>query len=101
METVTDIITIGVMIAPIGVQLFKFIGAKTHNERMVMLSNRASMIVDSLENSPLESSDKKLSALKSLSDYCDEVGVKITAQQANEYIEQAVKLVNDINQSTK
>ena len=88
-----DIITILIALAPIGVKIFQLIAQKTHNQRLINLSQRAQIIVEGLEQSNLSNEEKKTKAYKKLSAYANEVGIPVTVDQLDDYIESAVRLV--------
>ena len=90
---ILDIITILIALAPIGVQIFRLIAQKTHNQRLINLSQRAQIIVEGLEQSNLSNEEKKTKAYKKLSAYANEVGIPVTVDQLDDYIESAVRLV--------
>ena len=88
-----DIITILIALAPIGVKIFQLIAQKTHNQRLINLSHRAQIIVEGLEQSDLSNAEKKTKAYEKLSAYANEVGIPVTVDQLDDYIESAVRLV--------
>ena len=88
-----DIVTIIIALAPIGIKIFQLIAQKTHNQRLINLSQRAQIIVEGLEQSNLSNEEKKTKAYKKLSDYANEVGIPVTVDQLDDYIESAVRLV--------
>ena len=88
-----DIVTIIIALAPIGIKIFQLIGQKTHNQRLINLSQRAQIIVEGLEQSNLSNEEKKTKAYKKLSAYANEVGIPVTVDQLDDYIESAVRLV--------
>ena len=96
-KQITDIVTLILLVAPVVVQLFKLIGTKTHNQRLSNLSNRADTIVQALEQTDLASSDKKAKALDKLSSYASETKIKLTPDQASDFIEQSVRVMNSLN----
>lgn len=96
-KQITDIVTLILLIAPLVVQLFKLIGTKTHNQRLLNLSNRADTIVQALEQTDLASSDKQAKALDKLSSYAAETKIKLTPDQASDFIEQSVRIMNSLN----
>lgn len=96
-KDVLDIITIVVFVAPIVVQGFKWIGHKTHNQMIINLSERAHIIVSSLDQShAMSNSQKKDVALNKLSDYASEVGIKVTSNQLHDYIEASVNFIRSL-----
>ena len=88
-----DIVTIIIALAPIGIKIFQLISQKTHNQRLINLSQRAQIIVEGLEQSNLTNEEKKTKAYKKLSAYANEVGIPVTVDQLDDYIESAVRLV--------
>lgn len=88
-----DIVTIIIALAPIGIKIFQLIVQKTHNQRLINLSQRAQIIVEGLEQSNLSNEEKKTKAYKKLSAYANEVGIPVTVDQLDDYIESAVRLV--------
>ena len=88
-----DIVTIIIALAPIGIKIFQLIAQKTHNQRLINLSQRAQIIVEGLEQSNLTNEEKKTKAYKKLSAYANEVGIPVTVDQLDDYIESAVRLV--------
>ena len=88
-----DIVTIIIALAPIGIKIFQLIAQKTHNQRLINLSQRAHIIVEGLEQSNLTNEEKKTKAYKKLSAYANEVGIPVTVDQLDDYIESAVRLV--------
>ena len=88
-----DIVIIIIALAPIGIKIFQLIAQKTHNQRLINLSQRAQIIVEGLEQSNLSNEEKKTKAYKKLSAYANEVGIPVTVDQLDDYIESAVRLV--------
>ena len=88
-----DIVTIIIALAPIGIKIFQLIAQKTHNQRLINLSQRAQIIVEGLEQSNLSNEEKKTKAYEKLSAYVNEVGIPVTVDQLDDYIESAVRLV--------
>ena len=88
-----DIVTIIIALAPIGIKIFQLIAQKTHNQRLINLSQRAQIIVEGLEQSNLSNEEKKAKAYEKLSAYANEVGIPVTVDQLDDYIESAVRLV--------
>ena len=88
-----DIVTIIIALAPIGIKIFQLIAQKTHNQRLINLSQRAQIIVEGLEQSNLSNEEKKTKAYEKLSAYAKEVGIPVTVDQLDDYIESAVRLV--------
>lgn len=88
-----DTVIIIIALAPIGIKIFQLIAQKTHNQRLINLSQRAQIIVEGLEQSNLSNEEKKTKAYKKLSAYANEVGIPVTVDQLDDYIESAVRLV--------
>ena len=82
-------------------QIFKLVAQLTHNKKLINLSDRASIIVQALEqNTDLMNEDKKQAALQKLAIYAKEVGIKVTGQQLDDYIESAVRVLKYLNKDT-
>lgn len=92
--TINDIvnyITLLIIVAPVAIQLVRYVGTITHNRNLINLADRALIIVTSLEQLKLvNNADKKAEALRKLATYAKEVGIKLTEDQAEDYIENAV-----------
>ena len=88
-----DIVTIIIALSPIGIKIFQLIAQKTHTQRMINLSERAIKVVEALEQSNLTNEKKKTKAYEKLSAYANEVGIPVTVDQLDDYIESAVRLV--------
>lgn len=98
LSNIVDILTIVVVLFPIGVQIFSLVAQKAHNQKLINLSERAKIVVNALEQSGLESTEKKHTAMKKLSAYASEVGIKVTEGQLSDYIESAVSSLKKLNQ---
>lgn len=85
------IITVG----PVIISVAKFYGTKTHNQRILNLAARADIIVGSLQNANIPGIDKKQIALNSMANYAKDAKIKLTPDQASEYIENAVRISKD------
>ena len=88
-----DIVTIIIALAQIGIKIFQLIAQKTHTQRMINLSERSIKVVEALEQSNLTNEEKKTKAYEKLSAYANEVGISVTVDQLDDYIESAVRLV--------
>lgn len=97
--TLNDVLTIlGMVIAlaPIGFKVFILISQKSHSVKLQNLSKRAEIIVSALEQTDLVGEDKKNAALQKLAIYAKEVGIKVSAQQLDDYIESAVLFIKHV-----
>lgn len=88
-EHIIDVITILLALAPLGVKLFSLIAQKTHDQRLINLSNRATIVVTALENQDLTNEEKKQRAFEKLAFYAKEVGIPVTGGQLDDYVESA------------
>lgn len=93
---VIDLVTILIALSPVIVKVVKLISQKTHNERLKNLSARAEIVVNALEQSGLTSAEKKKNAYDKLSVYAKEVGIPVTGDQLDDYIESAVRIVKSL-----
>lgn len=94
--TLSEFIDLGsvlIVLIPLILKLFIFVGQKTHSQKIQNLSQRAGIIVNALEQSGMMNEDKKSAALSKLSIYAKEVGIKVTEQQLDDYIESAVRFM--------
>lgn len=88
---IVNYITLLIIVAPVVIQLVRYVGTITHNRNLINLADRALIIVTSLEQLKLvNNADKKSEALRKLATYAKEVGIKLTEDQAEDYIENAV-----------
>lgn len=97
-DDIVNIITIIGLALPVITSLTKAMAQATHNKVFINMSNKADIIVKALEqSSELSGSDKKERAIKALSEYANELGIKVTDKQLGTYIESSV---NTIKSST-
>lgn len=90
---------IGTILPLIGVsyQVFKLLAQLSHNKKLINLSERASIIVQALEQqTDMMGPEKKQAALQKLAIYAKEVGIKVTGQQLDDYIESAVRVLKHL-----
>lgn len=90
-EKVVDLITVLIIVAPIVVNVIKLIGAVTHSKSIQTLADRAMIIVSSLDSVLIPNDTKKREAMNKLLYFAEETGVKLTAEQAEDYIEHSVR----------
>lgn len=96
-ESVIEILSLLVVLLPVVLKLFVLMADKSHNIKIQNLSERAQIIVEALEQSGMTNEDKKQAALQKLAIYAKEVGIKVTGQQLDDYIESSVHLIKEIN----
>jgi len=97
MESVIELLSLLVVLLPIVLKLFILMGDKSHNIRIQNLVERSQIIVEALEQSGMTNEDKKQAALQKLAIYAKEVGIKVTGQQLDDYIEASVHLIKELN----
>lgn len=97
LKNIIDIITIVILLGPVVIKLVHLIAAKTHSQRLENLAKRADLIVAGLEQSGLSNEEKKNEALKKLASYSSEVGIPVTPDQLDDYIESAVKFMKRLS----
>lgn len=95
-ESLVDILTVAAVLAPVESQVIKFTRSRTHNQRVKTLLDRSQVIVKSLENIDVPNRTKNADSVDKLMTFANEVGVKLTKQQANDYIEAAVRDLNNV-----
>ena len=93
MNQIIDWVTLVTILAPLMISVVNFVGAKTHNQKLKNLADRAQIIVQSLEQTNLNNAAKKEQALNKLSIYAQEVGIKVSPGQVEDYIESSVNLL--------
>lgn len=98
LEQIIEILTILLALTPILVQVFNLLTQKTSNQRLINLSERATIVVTALEQTNLTNDLKKQEAFRKLATYAQEVGIKVTHDQLDDYIESAVKFMKLLNQ---
>lgn len=96
-KSVVNFIIVILPLLPLVVELTRYFGKKTKNQNIVLLANRAEIIVRALNATDLQLSnpEKKLEAVTRISHYANEVGIKLTPEQASDYIESAVILLKE------
>lgn len=90
---IVEVIIILMPLVPILIQSTKLIGQRTRNQNMVNLASRAEIIVTALEQTPYMNEEKKQLGIEKLKMYANEVGINLTKEQAEDYIESAVNLL--------
>ena len=94
---IVDFLMILIWLAPLIVALGKLIAQKTNNQKLTNLIDRANIIVLALEQTQDPAYSKKRVALEKLIIYAKEVGINLTVDQASDYIEHAVAVMNKLN----
>lgn len=97
-DKLIEIVTLIVFVAPIVLELVKYLGAATHNKSVTTLADRAMIIVSSLDAMLIPNADKKREALNKLLSFAKETKVNLTADQAEDYIEHAVRVLREIQE---
>lgn len=98
-DDIITLVTLVIVLAPVALNLIKYLGAATHNKAVVTLADRALIIVTALDNMLIANDSKKKEALDKLLSYAAETGVKLTPEQASDYIEHAVQELRRLQQS--
>nr|DAW82484.1 MAG TPA: holin [Caudoviricetes sp.] len=97
-DKIINIVTLIVFVAPIVLELVKYLGAATHNKSVTTLAERAMIIVSALDNMLMPNTDKKREALDKLLSFAKETNVNLTAAQAEDYIEHAVRVLRELQE---
>lgn len=90
-EKLLDLITLIIMLAPVVIELVKYLGAASHNKKVVTLAERAKIIVSSLDSLNITNENKKQEALNKLLSYASETKINLSVSQAEDYIEHSVQ----------
>lgn len=97
-EKIIEILTLIVFIAPVVLELVKYLGAATHNKSVTLLAERAMIIVSSLDTMLMPNAEKKREALDKLLSFAKETKINLTASQAEDYIEHAVRILRELQE---
>lgn len=97
-DKIINIVTLIVFVAPIVLELVKYLGAATHNKSVTTLAERAMIIVSALDNMLMPNTEKKREALDKLLSFAKETNVNLTADQAEDYIEHAVRVLRELQE---
>lgn len=97
-DKIIEIVTLIVMLAPVVLELVKYLGTVTHNKAVTVLAERAMIIVSSLDNALVSNSEKKQAALNKLLGFAKETKINLTADQAEDYIEHAVRILRELQE---
>ena len=97
-DKLIEILTLIVFVAPVVLELVKYLGAATHNKSVTTLAERAIIIVSSLDNMLLPNDEKKREALEKLLSFAKETKVNLTVDQAEDYIEHAVRVLRELQE---
>lgn len=89
LEALTILVPLLIALSPIVVKLFGLLAQLTTSKRLKNLAARAEIIVSALEQSNISNLEKQMEAIDKLVLYANEVGIKLTDQQAKDYIESA------------
>lgn len=96
-DSIIDVTPIIVLLLPIVINLFSLIAQKSHNQKLINLSERSKIIVKAMEQTDMTNPEKKQEALKRLSQYSSQVGIKMEPDQLDDYIESAVNMLKQLN----
>lgn len=99
LENVLNLITLVVMVSPLVVEGVKYLGAITHNKKVITLAERAMIIVSSLDRLDIANDSKKQAALDKLLHFANETRTQLTTAQAEDYIENAVQTLRRLQES--
>ena len=97
LSRVLDILIILSPFFPLIIALIRYVGKKNRNQNLILLAQRADIIVAALKQSPVELTnvDKAKEGIEKLVEYANEVGIKLTPSQASDYIEHAYLLLKE------
>ena len=98
-QSTIEFITMLVALVPIIIKVFIFLSQMSSNKKIQNLSKRATVIVTALETSGLSNDQRKNAALNKLAQYADEVGIKMTGEQLDDYIESAFYFMKELQKS--
>jgi Phage holin protein (Holin_LLH). len=96
-DSIIQVVPVIVLLLPIVVNLFSLIAQKSHNQKLINLSERSKIIVQALDQSGLTNEEKKQRGVKKLAEYANQVGIKMTPDQLDDYIEASVKVIRNLS----
>lgn len=96
-QRIIEILSILLALLPILVQIFSLLTQKTHNQKIVNLRERATIIVAALEQTSWTNDVKQRTAFDKLSRYAKEVGIKVSSDQILDYVESSVKFMKEVS----
>lgn len=99
MNLFIQLVTLVGLLLPLVVKLIAFVGALTNNNQILLISERASIIVNAIEQQygSGSGSNKKAVAIASLRVFANEVKIPLTETQAEEYVENAVRIMRGLD----
>jgi hypothetical protein len=97
-DKIINIVTLVIFVAPVVLELIKYLGTVTNNKAVTVLAERAMIIVSSLDNALVPNSEKKRAALDKLLVFAKEIKINLTADQAEDYIEDAVRVLRQLQE---
>lgn len=86
------------LLLPIIKATCQLIASKSSNQKVKLLNERALVIVQAMETTDYDGANKHKNAVFQLSQYCEQVGIKMSVEQINTYIDSAVFLLQRSNQ---
>lgn len=92
MDVLSVLIALAPILIPLLVKIIGYIAQLSNNQKLVNLHSRANIIVEAMEQSGLANDQKKRKAMEKLAYYADEVGIAVTVDQLDDYIESAYTL---------
>lgn len=90
-NTLVTIATIVVTFGPLVIYAIRYVGVKTKSRQLLLLADRASIIVMALDNLKITNNEKQKLAIAKLVDFANEVSIPLTNDQAGDYIDSAVR----------
>lgn len=100
-EKIIELLTLLIVVAPVVLQLIRYLGVSTNNKSVITLADRAMIIVSSLDSLLIPNKDKKKEALEKLLGFAKEIGVNLTKEQAEDYIEHSVRELREFQGKTE
>lgn len=97
LASAVDIIVIMLPLLPLILTMVKYLGRKTKQKNIELLADRGLIIVRSLEKNTnqLSNPERKGIALDKILEYANEIGINLSREQANDFIESAVVEINE------
>lgn len=96
LKQVVDVVVIITPLLPLLVATTKYVAKQTRQKNLYLLADRAGIIVGALEKNidQFTNPERKGIAVDKIVQYANEIGIRLTREQASDYIENAVLELN-------
>lgn len=81
---------------PVVIRMAAYFGVKSQNRQVQLLSERALIIAQAMEETNLSPTAKKEEAIRRLTKFAKEVAIKVSDDQVDDYIESSVNILRQM-----